>query len=170
MVQRLPRERSPRRSRSATNRIFTGVHAAAFSALIPASRRRSVGLGGCAEIDGSFPLTDGEHLPTDWTLIAALTSRSWMLPHPLHVQLLTTRLSRPARPVREPARGSKERSGGLVTGLVRVVPDLVDFGRGSIEPGIALALYFKAQGANARESASHRKTLADLPSGGKPNI
>jgi hypothetical protein len=71
----------------------------------------------------------------------------------------------------EPARGSYERAGSLVTDLVRVVPDLVDFGRGRIEPGIALALYLQTQGANATEgSASHHKTLADLPSGGKPNI
>jgi hypothetical protein len=43
----------------------TGAHAAAFIALIPASHRLDVWLGGATESDDSFPRTDGGHLPTD---------------------------------------------------------------------------------------------------------
>jgi hypothetical protein len=53
----------------------SGAHAAAFSALFPASHRREVWLGGAAESDDSFPLTDGGDLPADRMFRAALTSR-----------------------------------------------------------------------------------------------
>jgi hypothetical protein len=55
---------------------MTGVHAAAFTALIRASRRRGAWLGGAAEGENLFPLTDGEHLAANRIFIAALTSRS----------------------------------------------------------------------------------------------
>jgi D-alanyl-D-alanine carboxypeptidase len=55
---------------------FPGVHAAAFTALIRASRRRDAWLGGAAEGEDSFPQTDGEHLAADKMFFAALTSRS----------------------------------------------------------------------------------------------
>jgi len=55
---------------------FAGVHAAAFTALIPASRRQAAWLGGAAEGEDSFPLTDGEHLAANRIFLAALTSRS----------------------------------------------------------------------------------------------
>jgi hypothetical protein len=55
---------------------LSGVHAAAFTALIRASRRRGAWLGGAAEGDDSFPLTEGEHLAPDRMFFAALTSRS----------------------------------------------------------------------------------------------
>jgi heme-degrading monooxygenase HmoA len=43
----------------------SGAHAAAFSALVPASHRLDVWLGGAAVSDDSFPLTDGGELPAD---------------------------------------------------------------------------------------------------------
>src|SRR5471032_1281457 len=55
---------------------------------------------GAAESDGSFPLTDGGHLPADRMFRAAFTSRSCVSPHALHTQLLTTSMSRPVGPVR----------------------------------------------------------------------
>jgi hypothetical protein len=53
-----------------------GVHAAAFTALVSASRRRGAWFGGAAEGESSFPLTDGEHLAASRIFFAALTSRS----------------------------------------------------------------------------------------------
>jgi|ERR1700691_3992834 prephenate dehydrogenase len=53
-----------------------GAHAAAFAALIRASHRRDVWLGGAAESDGSFLLTDEGHLLADRIFRAAFTSRS----------------------------------------------------------------------------------------------
>ncbi len=55
---------------------MAGVHAAAFTALIRASRRRDAWLGGAVEGEDSFPLMDGEHLAADRMFFAALTSRS----------------------------------------------------------------------------------------------
>jgi hypothetical protein len=60
-----------RRSRS-----ISGVHAAVFTALIRASRRRGAWLGGAVEGEDSFPLMDGEHLAANRIFFAALTSRS----------------------------------------------------------------------------------------------
>jgi hypothetical protein len=54
----------------------TGVHVAAVSALIAASRRRDAWLGGAPDGEDSFPLTDGEHLAASTMFFAALTSRS----------------------------------------------------------------------------------------------
>src|SRR5882724_3743447 len=78
----------------------TGAHAAVFSALIFASHRRDVWLGGVAENDGSFPRTDGGNLPADSMLRAELTSRSCVTPHARHTHVLTTSMSIPAGPVR----------------------------------------------------------------------
>jgi hypothetical protein len=50
----------------------------------------------------SFPLTDVGHLHADRMLRAAFTSRSCVSPHALQLQVLTTRLSGPAGPVRDP--------------------------------------------------------------------
>ena len=77
-----------------------GAHAAAFSALIRASHRLDVWLGGATESDDSFPLTDGGHLPADRMFRAALTSRSCVTPHALHTHVLTASMSRPVGPVR----------------------------------------------------------------------
>jgi hypothetical protein len=44
---------------------FPGAHAAAFSALVPASHRLDVRLGGATVSDDLFPLTDGGELPAD---------------------------------------------------------------------------------------------------------
>jgi len=54
----------------------SGVHAAAFAALILTSRRRDAWLGGAIEGDDSFPPMDGEHLAASLIFFAALTSRS----------------------------------------------------------------------------------------------
>ena len=78
----------------------TGAHAAVFSALILASYRWDVWLGGVAENDDSFPRTDGGDLPADSMLRAALTSRSCVTPHALHTHVLTASMSIPAGPVR----------------------------------------------------------------------
>jgi hypothetical protein len=51
-------------------------HAAAVSALVPASHRRDAWLGCAPDGDDSFPLTDGGRLPADRMLRAAFTSRS----------------------------------------------------------------------------------------------
>jgi hypothetical protein len=56
--------------------MHSGVHAAAFTALILASRRRGAWHGGAAEGEDSFPHTDGEHLAANRIFLAALTSRS----------------------------------------------------------------------------------------------
>ena len=77
-----------------------GVHAAAVSALIPASRRRDAWLGGAPDGEDSFPLMDGEHLAANRMFRAALTSLSWVAPHPLHTQALTASMSKPVGPVR----------------------------------------------------------------------
>src|SRR5229473_2669661 len=77
-----------------------GAHATEFSALILASHRRDVWLGGAAENDDSFPRTDGGDLPADSMLRAALTSRSCVTPHALHTHVLTASMSIPAGPVR----------------------------------------------------------------------
>jgi hypothetical protein len=55
---------------------MAGVHAAAFPALIRASRRRDAWLGGAVEGEGLFPLMDGEHLAANRIFFAPLTSRS----------------------------------------------------------------------------------------------
>ena len=81
---------------------FSGAHAAFFSAPFPDSHRRSAWLVGAAEEDCSFPHTDGGHLPADRMFLAALTSLSWVSPHPLHIHVLTASMSRPAGPVRAP--------------------------------------------------------------------
>jgi len=52
----------------------TGAHAAVFSALILASHRGDVWLGGTAENDDSFPQTEGGGLPADRMFRAAYTS------------------------------------------------------------------------------------------------
>ncbi len=54
----------------------SGVHAAAFTALVRASRRRDAWLGGAVEGEDSFPLTDGDDLAANRIFFAALTSRS----------------------------------------------------------------------------------------------
>ena len=77
-----------------------GAHAAAFSALVLASHRLDVWLGGAAVSDDSFPLTDGGDLPADRMFRAALTSRSCVTPHALHTQVLTTSMSKPVGPER----------------------------------------------------------------------
>jgi hypothetical protein len=53
-----------------------GAHAAAVSALIPASHRLDAWLGGAPDGEDSFPRTDGGHLPTSKMFRAAFTSRS----------------------------------------------------------------------------------------------
>ena len=78
----------------------SGAHAAAFSALVLASHRLDVWLGGAAVSDDSFPLTDGGDLPADRMFRAALTSRSCVTPHALHTQVLTTSMSKPVGPER----------------------------------------------------------------------
>jgi hypothetical protein len=54
----------------------TGVHAAAFTALIRASRGRDAWLGGAVEGESSVPQMGGEHPPANRIFIAALTSLS----------------------------------------------------------------------------------------------
>ena len=54
----------------------TGAHAAAASALVPASHRLDAWLGGATDDDDSFPLMGGGHLPADRMFFAALTSLS----------------------------------------------------------------------------------------------
>ena len=80
--------------------MIAGAHAADFSTLILASHRRDVWLGGAAENDDSFPLTDGGDLPADSMLRAELTSRSCVTPHAPHTHVLTSSMSIPAGPVR----------------------------------------------------------------------
>ena len=79
---------------------MTGVHAAAVRALVLASRRRDAWLGGAPDGESSFPLTDVEHLHAHRMFFAALTFLSCMSPHALHIQLLTSSMSRPVGPVR----------------------------------------------------------------------
>ena len=49
-----------------------------------------------------FPTSDGRILPAKQIFRAALTSRSWMAPHPGHIQLLTRNPLTPDGPVKAP--------------------------------------------------------------------
>ena len=77
-----------------------GVHAAAVRALILASRRRDAWLGGATDGDCSFPQTDVDDLHAHTIFFAALTFRSCMPPHALHIHVLTESMSKPVGPVR----------------------------------------------------------------------
>jgi hypothetical protein len=78
----------------------SGVHAAAVTTLIPASRRRVASLGGVGDGEDLFPQTDGEHLSASRIFFAALTSLSCLSPQALHTHALTTSMSRAVGPVR----------------------------------------------------------------------
>ncbi len=95
---------SPREEAHAasTSERGSGAHAAAVRDLIPALRGRDARRGAITDDKGSFPQTDGGHLPAARMFFAALTSRSWVSPHPLHTHTLTARQPTPAGPVRAP--------------------------------------------------------------------
>ena len=61
---------------SISSMVDTGAHAAAESRTFHASRGRDARLGGARLRVGSFPRTDGRHLPAARMFRAALTSRS----------------------------------------------------------------------------------------------
>jgi len=82
--------------------VSRGAHAAAVRDLIGASRGRDARLGAITDGNGSFPPTDVGLLHADKMLRAAFTSRSCMSPHALQLHALTTSLSGPVGPVRDP--------------------------------------------------------------------
>jgi hypothetical protein len=75
LFERTPCEQTDRQLQERLG-VLTGVHAAAFTALIRASRRRNAWLGGAVAGEDLFPLMDGEHLAANRIFLAPLRSRS----------------------------------------------------------------------------------------------
>ncbi len=67
--------------------LLIGVHAAVFTALILALRRRGAWRGGAVEDEGSCPYMDGDILAADLMFFAEQTSLSWVPPHTPHTQI-----------------------------------------------------------------------------------
>ena len=82
---------------------YPGDHAAAFCTSGRAPRERDIWLGRHAASDGSFPLTEVQHLdPAMRIFRAAFTSRSCDSPQCAHSHRLTASCLGPLGPVRDP--------------------------------------------------------------------